>query len=296
MSRLAFLGTPAAAVPTLQRLSQSIHEVAIVVSRPDRRRGRGGTVSASPVKRAALDLGLPVTDRLDDVLNVDAQLGIVVAYGRLIPEHVLSRLPMINVHFSLLPRWRGAAPVERALLAGDETTGVAVMGLEAGLDTGPVFTCREIAIEPEESAEELRARLALIGADLVLDLLRDGVEGLPSPAPQVGAPTYAEKIATQELQLNWETTAQELWQRIRIGRAWTTWRGRRLRLLRALPPSNGGKSLRANEPPGAIVGNEVATGSGPLAILEVQPESGRAMSWEDWIRGARPRPGERLGS
>ena len=117
--RLVFLGTPEIAVPPLRALHEAGHDIALVVSRPDRRRGRGGSLSPSPVKEAALELGLPVTDRVDDVIDAGAELGVVVAYGRLIRPHVLAAVPMVNMHFSLLPRWRGAAPVERAILAGD---------------------------------------------------------------------------------------------------------------------------------------------------------------------------------
>ena len=156
------------AVP-LRTLVEAGHEVALVVSQPDRRRGRGGQTSPSPVKQAALDLGLAVTDAVDDALGVGADLGVVVAFGRLIKPHVLAALPMVNLHFSLLPRWRGAAPVERAILAGDERTGVDLMVVEEGLDTGGVYDRVEVAIGPDETADELRARLATLGADLLVD-------------------------------------------------------------------------------------------------------------------------------
>ena len=136
--RLAFLGTPSAAVPSLEALVYAGHEVALVVTRPDRKRGRGSELSPSPVKQAALGLGLPVSHSLKDLEGLGVERGIVVAYGALIPAAVLAVTPMLNVHFSLLPRWRGAAPVQRAILAGDEQTGVCVMTLEEALDTGPV--------------------------------------------------------------------------------------------------------------------------------------------------------------
>ena len=173
------------AVAPLQTLVADGHEVALVVSQPDRRRGRGGHLVPSPVKAAATELGIPVTERVDDVVRVGAELGVVVAYGRLIRPHVLAALPMVNMHFSLLPRWRGAAPVERAILAGDETTGVCIMGLEEGLDTGPVYGCEEVPIGPEDTLDELRAVLTERGTALLLGLLRDG---LPAPRPQEGEP------------------------------------------------------------------------------------------------------------
>ena len=135
--RLVFLGTPEAAVPTLEAVVDAGHEVVLVVTRPDRRRGRGSELTPSPVKAAALRLGLSVTHRLADVADVDADRAVVVAYGAIIPETLLKKTPMLNVHFSLLPRWRGAAPVQRAILAGDEETGVSIISLEATLDTGP---------------------------------------------------------------------------------------------------------------------------------------------------------------
>ena len=140
--RLAFLGTPEAAVPSLRALVMAGHDVEIVISRPDRRRGRGSELSASPVKGAANEMGLRVSDRIGDLDAFDLERGVVVAYGALIRGSVLERLPMLNVHFSLLPRWRGAAPVERAILAGDGVTGVSVMSLEVALDTGPVHVER----------------------------------------------------------------------------------------------------------------------------------------------------------
>jgi methionyl-tRNA formyltransferase len=141
-----YLGSPEAAVAPLQALVGAGFDVALVVSQPDRKRGRGGALVPTPVKSAALELGLAVSDRVDDALTVGADLGVVVAYGRLVRPHVLARLDLVNLHFSLLPRWRGAAPVERAILAGDDETGVCLMRLEEGLDTGPVYACERLAI------------------------------------------------------------------------------------------------------------------------------------------------------
>ncbi|HXW35644.1 MAG TPA: methionyl-tRNA formyltransferase [Acidimicrobiales bacterium] len=230
--RLVFLGSPAAAVPTLETLVDAGHDVVLVVSQSDKRRGRGGqSFAPSPVKKRALELDLEVTDRLDDVLSTGAGMGVVVAYGRIIPQRVLDAVPMINVHFSLLPRWRGAAPVERAILAGDEETGVCVMRLEAGLDTGPVLGCESTAIKRNETAVELTDRLAKIGAKLTAELLSKGVDALPPGHAQSGEPTYAAKIDPSELRLDFSRSADELERFVRTGRAWTTWRGSRLRVL-----------------------------------------------------------------
>jgi methionyl-tRNA formyltransferase len=183
--RIVFLGTPETAVPPLRALVEAGFEVPLVVSRADTRRGRGSGTQPSPVKAAAEELGIPVTDAVDDVLDVGADLGVVVAYGRIIKPHVLARLPMINLHFSLLPRWRGAAPVERAILAGDERTGVDLMVVEEGLDTGGVYDRAELGIGPDETADELRARLVAAGVPLLVGNLQ---RGLGAPTPQTGEP------------------------------------------------------------------------------------------------------------
>jgi methionyl-tRNA formyltransferase len=233
MARLVFLGTPEAAVPPLRTLVDAGHDVALVVSRADKRRGRGSDLVPSPVKAVALELGLPVTASLDDVASSGAELGVVVAYGRIIPSSVLDVVPMVNLHFSLLPRWRGAAPVERAILEGDSETGVCLMAVEKGLDTGPIYAVGDTGIDEQESVEELRARLVEIGCRLLLENLANGVAGLPVPHDQVGDPSYAEKIRPEELELHWERDANHLSRVVRLGRAWTTFRGRRLRVLEA---------------------------------------------------------------
>ena len=165
--RLAFLGTPEAAVPPLRALVEDGHDVAVVITQPDRKRGRGGALVPSPVKAAALELGLPVEHNVDAVLGKGIELGVVVAFGKLVKAHVLDDVPMVNIHFSLLPRWRGAAPLERAILAGDEETGVCLMALDVGLDTGPVYECERLTIGPEETADELRARLVEAGTAML---------------------------------------------------------------------------------------------------------------------------------
>ncbi|MEX2659395.1 MAG: methionyl-tRNA formyltransferase [Acidimicrobiales bacterium] len=290
--RLAYLGTPEAAVPPLRALVEAGFEVALVVSQPDRRRGRGGASTTSPVKAAALELGLPVTDRVADVTGVGADLGVVVAYGRLIQPPVLAALPMVNLHFSLLPRWRGAAPVERALLAGDTETGVCLMQLEEGLDTGPVFACETVPIGPDESAEELLAQLVAVGTSLLVSQL---TAGLGEPDPQTGEPTHAAKIDVADLVLRWERPATELHRLVRLGRAWTTFRGKRFKVLRAdlvADPVDGPGA------PGTFAddGVTVATGDGALRLVEVQPEGKPAQPADAWRNGARPGPADRLGA
>ena len=268
--RLAFLGTPAASVVPLRALVDAGHEVALVVSQPDRRRGRGGRTSPSPVKQAALDLGLPVTDRVDDVLDARVDLGVVVAFGRLIKPHVRAELPMVNLHFSLLPRWRGAAPVERAILAGDDRTGVDLMVVEEGLDTGGIYDRAEVAIGPAETADELRERLARLGAGLLVDNL---ARGLGEPRPQVGEPTYAHKIAPDDLALDWSAPAAQIHRVVRVGGAWTTHRGARLKVWRTALAPGGREAV------------EVPAGDGAIWLVEVQPEGRRRMPARAWVNG-----------
>jgi methionyl-tRNA formyltransferase len=267
--RLVYLGTPQSAVAPLEALHKAGFDIALVVTRPDARRGRGVTMTPSPVKEAAERLGLPVSHSVDDVLEAGADLGVVVAYGRLIRRPVLERLAFVNVHFSLLPRWRGAAPVERAILAGDTETGVCLMALEEGLDTGPVYASEAVAIGVDTTADELRAQLVEVGTAM---LIRELTAGLGEPMPQVGEPTYAAKVEAEELHIDWGRPAVELERLVRVGGAWTTFRGSRLRILRA--------------------GVEDDT----LAPIEVQPEGKAAMSFTAWRNGARVQPGERLGS
>jgi methionyl-tRNA formyltransferase len=292
VARLAFLGTPELAVPPLRALVAAGHEIPLVVSRPDRRRGRGAAVSPSPVKAAAVELGLPVSDRLGDLEAAGAELGVVVAFGRLIPAALLDRLPMVNLHFSLLPRWRGAAPVERALLAGDATTGVSVMALEAGLDTGPVYASAPVDVRPDDDLASLRSRLVEVGTALLLPLVAEGRASLPEPRPQQGTPTYAEKLRPDELELAWCRPVEELGRLVRLGDAFSTFRGRRLRVRRARAEVDAGAEA---PPPGTLVGLAVRAGDGWLHLEVVQPEGGRAMAADDWRRGVRPEAGEGLG-
>lgn len=278
--RLAFLGTPDLAVAPLRALVAAGFEVPIVVSQPDRRRGRGSARSASPVKAAALDLGLRVSDRVDDVLSAEVDLGVVVAFGRLIRPHVLRAVPMVNLHFSLLPRWRGAAPVERAILAGDERTGVDLMVVEEGLDTGGIYDRVELAIGPDETLEELRARLVAAGTEL---LVRNLERGLGTAEPQVGEPVTAAKIGPEELAIDWSRRAVHVHRLVRLGGAWTTHRGQRLKVWRTNVPVVGGGPI-------------VMAGDGPVELVEVQPAGKARMPATAWANGAHWSPGDRLGT
>lgn len=274
--RLAFAGSPEVALPTLEALVGSRHEVVVAVSRADSPKGRRGVLTPTPVAARAAELGIPVVkaDRLDEaataaICEFEPDLGVIVAYGGMVREPLLStpRLGWINLHFSLLPRWRGAAPVERAILAGDTVTGVCVMAVDEQLDTGDVYARAEVPIDPETTADELRAELVEVGTRLLVDTLGSG---LPEPTPQVGEPTYAHKIDPAELRIDWSRPAEEIHRLIRIGGAWTTFRGSRIKIHRA----------RLTD--------------GELVPTEVQPEGRPRMSYEAWRNGARPAPDERF--
>ncbi|MEX0847498.1 MAG: methionyl-tRNA formyltransferase [Ilumatobacteraceae bacterium] len=272
--RLVYLGTPDMAVPPLESLVAAGFDVVAVVTRVDKRRGRGGAMVPSPVKAAAGRLGIPVVHRVDEILELDAELGVVVAFGQLIKPDVLDRLPMVNLHFSLLPRWRGAAPVERALLAGDALTGVCLMQLEAGLDTGPVLACVEVPIGPDATGDSLRAELVEVGTHLLVTTL---TAGLPAPQPQVGEPTYAAKLTPDDVRLDWSVPASRRHRVVRLGGAWTTFRGKRLKVVEA----------ELIEPD--AIGSTLVDGCvGGLRLLTVQPEGKAPMPWRDFANGARP--------
>lgn len=281
--RLVFLGTPEMAVPPLRGLVAAGFDVAMVITRADKRRGRGSQLRPSAVKAAAIELGLPVSHSVDDALGAGADLGVVVAFGQLIKPHVLDVLPMVNLHFSLLPRWRGAAPVERALLAGDNETGVCLMQLDAGLDTGPVYACEVVGIETTTTAADLRRTLVDVGTRLLVGELR---AGLGAPHLQVGAPTYAAKLHAGELQIDWARSPADVDRLIRLGRAWTTLNGRRVRLVVAelIDPA----APATNELRGDRVGG--------LRLVTVQPEGRSPMPFDAFARGAHLADVESLGA
>ena len=285
--RLVFLGTPAMAVAPLEALHAAGHEIALVVSRADAKRGRGGALTPSPVKAAATALGLPVTDRIDDVLDVGADLGVVVAYGRIIKRPILERVPMVNLHFSLLPRWRGAAPVERAILAGDDRTGVDVMAVEEGLDTGGIYAEATVAIGPETTADELRHELVAVGARLLVDTLAAGIG--PARA-QEGETTYAEKLSAADFEIDWTRPAVEIHRLIRVGGAWTTFRGKRFKVWKARLVEGG-----VAPGPGQLDGTLVGTGDGAVELVEVQPDGKGRQDAAAWRNGARPAADEAFG-
>ena len=295
--RLVYFGTPAMAVPPLEALVAAGFDIALVVTRIDKRRGRGSELLPSPVKTAALRLGLPVAHSVDAALAVGADLGVVVAFGQLIKPNVLGELAMVNLHFSLLPRWRGAAPVERALLAGDAVTGVCVMQLEEGLDTGPLLDVVEVPIGPRMSADELRAALVDVGATRLVEVLS---APLPVPVAQVGEPTYAAKLTPAEFVIDWSKDADEIDRLVRLGLAWSTFRGKRLKVLATEPVvvevvDSADTAAFADHAgsAGMFVGaRTVQCGTGQLTLHRVQPEGKPPMDAAAWANGAHPAIGE----
>lgn len=296
--RLVYLGTPEMAVPPLRALHAAGHEIVLVVTGVDKRRGRRGAPSPNPVKTAALELGLAVAHDPDEVVGLDADLGVVVAYGRLIRPHQLAALDMVNLHFSLLPRWRGAAPVERALLGGDERTGVCLMAVEEGLDTGCVYRRAEVPIGTATTAAELRSTLVRVGTDLLVGALADGL-GDCEPQSAEGI-THAAKLSPADLELDWTRPAAELSRVVRVGGAWSTLDGARLKVHAAeVIDDDDLEAAERASAPGTVVEHQgrpaVRCGGGGLVLDDVQPAGKGSMPARDWANGARP-VGRRLGS
>ena len=277
---IVFLGTPVAAATVLERLLNEGFPIVHVVTQPDAKRGRGSAMSPSPVKEVALARGLSVSHDLEWITDNASEnlLGVVVAFGRLIPVSVLKLVPMINIHFSLLPRWRGAAPVERAIMAGDEKTGVCIMDIEATLDTGAVYAMQEVVISPTSTTMSLTAELSDAGAELLVRTLRTG---LGTPVPQSGEVTHAAKISRDELKIDWSRTAEEIRRQVRAVRAFTEIDGQRLRVLEVdLGPSDSAMAIGVVDSQGCV-----GTGDGTVSLRRVQPEGKSAMDADSWLRG-----------
>jgi methionyl-tRNA formyltransferase len=300
--RVIFMGTPDFSVPILDAIVGQGHEVVAVYSQPPRPAGRGKKERPGPVHLRAEALGLPVrhpvslkgAEEQAAFAAHDADVAVVVAYGLLLPQPILDapRMGCINVHASDLPRWRGAAPIQRAIMAGDTVTAVCLMQMEAGLDTGPVLLRDQVAIASDETAGSLHDKLSLEGAGLVqkalpmLDML------VPEPQPDNGV-TYAAKIDKSEAKVDWTAPAPHIDAQIRglspFPGAWTMVNGKRLKLLQSAVAQGSG-------PPGQVLdGSVVACGDGAVTLTRVQPEGKGPMDAADWMRGARVGPGDLLG-
>jgi len=311
--RVAFAGTPEFSVPALQALVSSGHSVVGVLTQPDRPKGRGRQLAPSPVKEAALAAGLPIaqpqTLKTEEgraaLVEWAPDVLVVVAYGLILPPAALTipRLGCVNIHASLLPRWRGAAPIQRAILAGDEQTGVTIMQMDAGLDTGPMLLVRPMPIEPEDTAATLEARLAQSGADALLEALNGLANGtiVPTPQPEEGV-TYAAKLEKAEARIDWTARAIEIERKVRAFNprpiAETLYQGEQLRILRARAETDDSHRL-GGQPPGTILSTSeravlVQCGLGRLAITEVQRAGKRPVSARDFANSG-PLVGRRLG-
>jgi methionyl-tRNA formyltransferase len=309
--RVVFFGTPAFAVPTLDALLRSRHQVVGVVSRPDRPRGRGQKISAAPVKRRALDASLPVLQPAtlkDDAFMAaltafNADLGVVAAYGRILSDAVLAtpKLGMINVHASLLPRYRGAAPVHRAIINGERETGVTIMRVVRALDAGPIMAATRRPIGPDETSEEVEHDLAQLGAALLVKTVDALADGNASETPQdEGAATYAHRLSKEDGLIDWSQPAARIHNLVRGLRPWphaySSLGGHRFIILRSTPLPERSRMVS-----GAIVaaaGDDlrVTTGDGTLRILEIQAEGKRPMNVREFLAGHRFAPGERFGA
>lgn len=304
--RLVFAGTPAAAVPTLRRLAAT-HDIAAVITRPDAPLGRKRVLTPSPVAAVAEELGLPVirAARLDEavterVADLRPELGVIVAYGGLVREPLLSTpdAGWINLHFSLLPAWRGAAPVQRALIAGDATLGASVFQLVPELDAGDVFASRAVDVDSRATAADALETLAVAGADLTAEVVAAIADGSARAVPQQGEPTLAPKLTLDDGRLDWSQPVDAVFARFRgvtpEPGAHTTVAGDRLKVLEAAPSVDAERIE-----PGRIVGTRdallIGTASDPLAVTRVQPAGKGAMSAVDWWRGQRDE-GLRAGS
>ena len=309
--RLVFAGTPSAAVPTLRRLALE-HEIVAVVTRPDAPLGRKRVLTPSPVAQAAEELGIPIirAARLDaaateQILALEPELGVIVAYGGLVREPLLSgpRAGWINLHFSLLPAWRGAAPVQRALIAGDAELGASVFQLVAELDAGDVFATEIVAIPGDATADVALETLAIAGAALTSDVVATIADGSARAVAQMGEPTFAAKLTLEDGALDWTAPVDEIYARFRgvtpEPGAHTTVGGQRLKILDAVPAAEAGSEAAALDP-GAIVGTKtsvlIGTGTLPFEVTRVQPAGKAAMSAADWWRGQREAEGMRAGS
>lgn len=301
--RLVFAGTPEPAAVALRRLIDSNHEVVAVLTRPDARKGRGRTLHPSPVKELALEHGIEVLapERLsldDATAQRLAELAPdcipVVAYGNLVPESMLE-IPVhgwVNLHFSLLPQWRGAAPVQAAIRAGDAVTGATTFRIDAGLDTGDVLGRISEEIGPEDTADDLLTRLAHRGADLLAETMDALETGSARPEPQPSEGSYAPKITPEEARVRWDAPAAEIDRTIRAYTpapgAWTTLGGERVKIGPVRPAEPGEVSLAPGEVRAGKREVRVGTGAGEVILGRIQPPGKRQMDAADWARGLKP--------
>ena len=281
--RIVYIGTPEIAVAPLQALVAEGFVVELVVTGVDKRRGRGIETTANPVKTAALALGIPVSHDINDVLklNPDGLLGVVVAFGSIISLEILQHVPMINIHYSALPRWRGAAPVERAILEGDSMTAVCIIQVVEQLDAGDVLATSPCAIGADDSVLALRNRLGQLALPLLIDICSNGVT---SQQAQAGDVVVARKISTHDLAINWLSGPDAISRQVRVGNAFTFFDGKRFKVHEV---SQAAERL----PTGSISLHDgrvlVGAQEGSVHLVTVQPEGKPKISAIEWARGAR---------
>lgn len=318
--RLVFAGTPEVAVPSLEALLASDHDVVAVVTRPDAPAGRGRVLHPSPVRERAAEAGIevltPANARDHGFAEALADLAPdacpVVAYGNLLPPRILDvpRLGWVNLHFSLLPAWRGAAPVQHAIIAGDDVTGASTFLVEEAMDTGPLLGTMTETVRPRDTAGDLFGRLAVAGAGLLVASLDALASGAAQPVPQArDGLSYAPKVTVDDARVRWTEPALAVDRRIRgctpAPGAWTVFRGQRIKVGPVTPLGSGGgddtddTDGATDLAPGQIIvrraGVDVGTATGPVRLGSVQPPGKRSMSASDWARGARPVAGETFG-
>lgn len=305
--QVVFFGTPEFAVPSLRALHESGYAVTLVVTQPDRPAGRGRTLTPPPVKAAASALGLPVfqpnslktPEALERLAAATPDLIVVVAYGKILPRAVLDlpRAGCVNVHASLLPRYRGAAPIQWAILNGDQETGISIMLMTEELDAGPVLLARRVPIGPEETYGELEARLALVGAECLIEALAGWRAGALHPQPQDPAQvSFAPMIRKEHGRIWWTAPAQQICRQVRAFQPWPGayffWRGRLIKVQRARALDGTG----SGQIPGTVLAADdrliVQTGEGAVELLELQPEGRRRMTAKEFLAGHKLHPGE----
>ena len=308
--KIVFMGTPQFAVPGLRALHENGHEMALVVTQPDRPKGRGRKIRASPVKQTALELDYPVIqpnsiktpEFVDRIKSLKPDFQVVIAYGKILPENVLAlpRFGTINIHASLLPKLRGAAPIQWAVINGDTETGICSMLMDKGMDTGDVLLTARTPIHHEDTAGSLHDRLSGIGATVLIDTLNSYADDTIQPIPQNhDLATYAPMLTKDDGLINWNKPAQSLECFIRGVTPWpgayTFWEDKRLKIFKSAPIA-----VDTSDPPGTVLPGfpgelRIATGEGELGILEIQSPSGKRLPIKEFLRGHPIQPGTVFG-
>lgn len=309
--RVLFWGTPEFAVESLKALIDSNHEVVGVITQPDKPKGRGQKVQPPPVKEEALKHGIPVfqpekiknnPEILDTIKKLNPDISVVVAYGKILPEEIINipKYKTINVHASLLPKYRGAAPIQRAIMEGDEETGVCIMEIVKELDAGDVYQCRKVKINPDDDIITLHDKLAKEGADLLIEVLNKIEKGQITKTPQDHSnATYAKPIEKEEGKIDWKRPAKDIFNQIRALKVWpkafTEFRGQQIKILDATivnceKKADAGEIIKASDKEGIMV----ATGDGCLLIKTLQFPNSKPISSQEAVRGYRIREGEKF--